>query len=127
MASKNLRAKPVHAASKQARMKEDITEQQLQKKMEMLIEDPGEDSSWMHMKYEEIVQKYSAFFCAMAPCTFRLNKSTIKKVISKIYLLENDFCDSWASKMHNAYMNLVSTAKSSNTGDRLDARIATVV
>ena len=127
MASKNLRAKPVHAASKQARMKEDITEQQLQKKMEMLIEDPGEDSSWMHMKYEEIVQKYSAFFCAMAPCTFRLNKSTIKKVISKIYLLENDFCDSWAGKMHNAYMNLVSTAKSSNTGDRLDARIATVV
>ena len=108
-------------------MKEDITEQQLQKKMEMLIEDPGEDSSWMHMKYEEIVQKYSAFFCAMAPCTFRLNKSTIKKVISKIYLLENDFCDSWAGKMHNAYMNLVSTAKSSNTGDRLDARIATVV
>ena len=123
----NLRAKSVHAASKLARAKEDITEQQLQKKMEMLIEDPGEDSSWMQMKYEEIAQKYSAFLCAMAPCTFRLNKSTIKKVISKIYLLENDFCDSWASKMHNAYMNLVSTAKSSNTGDRLDARISTVV
>ena len=45
MASQNLRAKSVHAASKQARMKEDITEQQMQKKMELLIEDPGEESS----------------------------------------------------------------------------------
>ena len=127
MASQNLRAKSVHAASKLARQKEDITEQQLQKKMEMLIEDPGEDSSWMSMKYEEIVQKYSAFFCSMAPCTLRLNKGTIKKVISKIHVLENDYCDSWAAKIHNAYQNLVTTAKYSSTGERLDPRIATVV
>ena len=123
----NLRAKSVHAASKLVRVKDDITEQQLQKKMEMLIEDPGEDSSWMSMKYEEIVQKYNAFFCSMAPCTLRLNKGTIKKVISKIHVLENDYCDSWAAKFHNAYQNLVTTAKKSNTGERLDPRIAIVV
>ena len=72
----NLRAKSVHAASKLARQKEDITEQQLKKKMEMLIEDPGEDSSWMSMKYEEIVQKYNAFFLRSSASSICLRMTT---------------------------------------------------
>lgn len=118
--------------SSKGRSKERVGEELLEKLVKRyVVEDPSIDTSWMSWSPGDTIKHLRPMLAEVASETERLNKSSIKTAILKIWPMNLDCADLWALKVAKAFSVCATAAynKKDNrqSGARYDPHTQVVV